>query len=477
MGGYGTELGRAIACDNLGNVYTTGYFQDTVDFDPGVNTHQLVAKGQTDIFIQKLDSSGNFLWAKRIGGNDVGGEVGHGIVLDNTGNVYITGEFEGSVDFDPGVGVFDLTAVGMIPSTSDIFILKLDTDGHFLWAKNMGGNSDDTGTAITIDDSGYVYTTGRFIGEVDFDPNTPVYNLTSNGGFDIFIQKLDTNGKLVWAKNIGGDGSETVNAIAVDDLGNVHITGSFYGLIDLNPGIGVHQLNLENGAFYILKLDSLGGFLWAKSIGGVHHDESHGIILDDIGNVYTTGVFRDTVDFDPGPTSKILTALGNSDIFIQKLNANGDFLWAKSMGGAWYDDSYSVSLDDDGKVYVVGSFTETTDFDPNESTYRLTSKGSSDIFVLKLNEFGNVDLEKNLQPSQLTLHPNPSNGLVNITLPEGVHQAQVHLANTLGQTVYQQPIQPTQNQLNLTHLPNGIYHVTMRFSLGVEYRGKMILVK
>ena len=137
FGGTSNDYGNSIAVDASGNIYTTGYFAGTVDFDPSAGTYNLTSAGGNDIFISKLDASGNFVWAKQLGGtND---EKGNSIVVDASGNIYTTGNFAGTVDFDPGAGTFGLASTG----NYDIFISKLDASGYFVWAKKMGGTSSD----------------------------------------------------------------------------------------------------------------------------------------------------------------------------------------------------------------------------------------------------------------------------------------------------------------------------------------------
>ena len=153
MGGttyYPDASGLGIAVDASGNVYATGVFRGIVDFDPGPGTFNLTSSGGFDIFVQKLDASGNFLWARRMGGTD--SDVGKGIAVDASGNVYTTGLFGGTVDFNPGAGTALLASAG----SSDIFVSKLDASGNFLWAVSMGGTSTDIGFGIAVGASGNV---------------------------------------------------------------------------------------------------------------------------------------------------------------------------------------------------------------------------------------------------------------------------------------------------------------------------------
>jgi len=379
MGGTGTGRGFGIAVDGAGNVYTTGAFEGTVDFDPGPGAFNLTSAKGDGIFVQKLDANGHFVWARAMG--ETGTGMGFGIAVDGTGNVYITGVFGGTADFDPGPDTFHLSSVGF----QDIFVQKLAADGHFVWARAMGGTRIDGGYAISVDGAGNVYTTGAFMGTADFDPGPGAFELSSAGGFDIFVQKLDANGDFVWARAMGGTISDVGNGIAVDGAGNVYTTGYFRNTADFDPGPGTYYLSSAGDRdIFVQKLDAGGHFVWARSMGGMGPDQGFGIAVDATGNVYSMGYFRNTVDFDPGPGAFNLTSAGFQDIFVQKLDAGGHFLWARSMGGTNSDVGYGIAVDSAGNVYTTGSFMGTADFDPGPGAFNLTSAGGTDIFVLKL---------------------------------------------------------------------------------------------
>ncbi|MEQ8908418.1 MAG: SBBP repeat-containing protein [Vicingaceae bacterium] len=259
------------------------------------------------------------------------------------------------------------------------------------WARSFGSTSTDIGSSITIDVSGNVYTTGYFEGTVDFDPGVGVSNLTSNGNYDVFIQKLDASGNFLWAKSFGANANDVGLSIAVDASGNVYTTGYFWNTVDFDPGAGTFNLTAPGGWFniFIQKLDASGNFQWAQSYGGGLPDLGYSIAVDASGNVYTTGYFQQTIDFDPGPSVVNLTSVGNDDVFIQKLDASGNFVWAKSFGGGSDDQGFSISVDASGNVYTTGNFKSTVDFDPGAGTANLTAVSNADVFVQKLDASGN----------------------------------------------------------------------------------------
>jgi len=294
MGGSSTDFGMSITCDESGNIYVTGYYKGIVDFDPGVSTFNLASNGGDDVFIQKLNSDGEFIWAKSMGGSS--GDQGASITTDAFGNVYVTGVYQDIADFDPSGSIYNLTSNGFY----DVFIVKLDTAGNFIWAKSMGGTWYEQGFSITTDGSGNVYATGYFQDTADFDPSPSVYNLISNGSWDVFIQKLDANGNFIWAKSVGGTSSDLGTSITSDGYGNVYLTGSYSDTVDFDPNVTIYNLS-SSGILdvFIQKLDTAGNFIWAKSMGGASSEMGYSIATDSTGSVYVNGTYRDTADFDP----------------------------------------------------------------------------------------------------------------------------------------------------------------------------------
>jgi hypothetical protein len=181
IGGTGNDYGLSNTPGRQGDVVSTGSFQGSVDFDNG---YTLTAAGSSDGYILKTDASGVTVWAAQIGGT--GYDETFTCALDSLGNVYSLGYFQGTCDFDPGPGTYNLTSSG----NSDVFILKLDADGKFLWAKKTGGSGNDYGSYIALDKLLNIYVSGYFEGTVDFNPDSPVYNLSSAGSSDIFLQRF-----------------------------------------------------------------------------------------------------------------------------------------------------------------------------------------------------------------------------------------------------------------------------------------------
>ncbi|MBN4066018.1 SBBP repeat-containing protein [Candidatus Amoebophilus asiaticus] len=386
IGGISLHKGNNITTDNLGNVYITGHFSGTTDFDPGAGIQNVPFSGGTDIFFAKYDGNGNYIWANSIGSTS--SDVGFGIVTDASGNVYITGNFYGTVDFDPGAGTQNLISMG----NNDIFFAKYDTGGNYIWAKSIGSTNADGGKNITLDASGNVYIIGDFLGTADFDPGSGTQNLTSSGWFDIFFAKYDANGNYQWAKRVGGSGYDYGYSIDTDTFGNVYITGNFQGTADFDPGSGTQYLaSAGSSDIFFAKYDGGGNYQWAKRIGSTSYDVGFGITIDDLVNVYITGGFYDTVDFDPGASTMNFTSLGSMDIFLAKYDSSGNYQWAKSIGSTNYDYGKGIDTDAQGNVYVTGLFEDTANFDPGSGVENLTSSGLYDIFFAKYDANGNYE--------------------------------------------------------------------------------------
>ncbi|MDP1801225.1 MAG: SBBP repeat-containing protein [Bacteroidota bacterium] len=456
MGDTLNEYGYSIAVDASGNVYTTGHFSGTVDFDGGAGTTTLSSNGNEDIFVTKYDAAGTFVWAKNMGGAT--SDFGRALTVDATGNVYVTGFFDGTSDFDPNAGTSNLTSTGLY----DIFIAKLDATGNFVWAKNIGSTTFDVGNSIVIDASGNVYTTGYFGGTADFDPGAGTANLTSTGANDIFILKLDGAGNFVWAKNMGGTSNDIGFSIAVDPSGDIYSTGTFGGNADLDPGAASFSLT-SNGSndVYISKLSAAGNFIWAKGFGSTTADYVYGITTDPSGNVYTTGYFQGTVDFDPGVGTNSITSTGNYDIFISKLNGGGNYTWAINLGGTARDYAYSLAVDPSGNVYTTGWFEGTADFDPGSATVNLTSAGAFDIFILKIFQ-SPIGIKENLFENNISVYPNPTKDILNVEL-EMINSSVIkfQIVTALGQVVMSESTDINHLSFNIQHLPNGLYFMNV----------------
>jgi hypothetical protein len=306
-----------IKVDAANNVFFTGSFHGTVDFDPGASVVNLVSNGNSDIFFAKYDANGNFLLAKSFGAGAF--DTGSFIALDASGSIFVSGYYRLTVDFDPGAGTANITASGTL---NDVFFAKYDAAGNYLWARSLGSTSNDIPGGISVDASGNVVVAGGFNGTVDFDPGAGTVNLTALGR-DIFIAKYDANGNYTWAKRIGASDTETAYAIAGDGNGGFYIAGEFTSTVDFDPDGGTANLT-SNGStdIFIARYTAAGAYMSAGKMGGTAGDLAMSMARVDADNVVATGYFQGTADFDPGPGVNNLNSAGIFDIFFGKYSSS-----------------------------------------------------------------------------------------------------------------------------------------------------------
>ncbi|MCK4719030.1 SBBP repeat-containing protein, partial [bacterium] len=377
-GGSGWDQGFGVATDGSGNVYVTGDFSSIVDFDPdGGDPH--TTNAYRDVFLSKFDSSGNFEWARTWGGS--GTDHGFGVAADGSGNIYVTGIFWKTVDFNPNGGDPHISN-----GHFDVFLSKFDSSGNFKGARTWGGSDEDYGNGVAADGSGNVYVTGYFMDTVDFDPGGGDPH-TSNGSRDAFLSKFDSSGIFVWARIWGGSSDDRGRGIAIDGSEKVYVTGYFRSTVDFNPDGGDPHTSNGEWDVFLSKFDTLGNFEWARTWGGSEWDRGYGIAADGFGNVFVTGDFFYTVDFNPEGGDPH-TSNGYIDVFLSKFDSLGNFDWARTWGGSFLDEGFGVAADGSGNVYVIGDFDFIVDFAPtdppcNEDPDEHTSNGDLDVSLTK----------------------------------------------------------------------------------------------
>ncbi|MEO8146382.1 MAG: T9SS type A sorting domain-containing protein [Bacteroidia bacterium] len=369
-GGLDYELGFSITADANGNSYVTGYFgSPSIIF----GSFTLNNNGGNDIFIIKYDPAGNVIWAKSAGGVDY--DFGKSIATDALDNIYVTGIFN-----SPSITFGAFTINNNAAGSNDIFIVKYDTAGNVIWAKSVGGISDDSGISITTDAIGNSYVTGNFQSpSIIFG----AFTLNNIGNGDVFIVKYDTAGNVIWAKSAGGTDYELAYSIAADANGNSYITGYFQSQ---SITFGPYTLNSNGNAdVFIVKYDTAGNVIWANSAGGTNYEMGYSITTDANANSYVTGYFE-----GPGISfgSDTLNTNGFSDVFIVKYDTDGNVIWATSAGGTDYDIGYSITTDANDNSYVTGIFYVSITF--GSFTLNSNANGTNDIFLVKYDSTGNV---------------------------------------------------------------------------------------
>jgi hypothetical protein len=364
FGDLSEQDGLDIAADAAGNIYVTGSFMGSIDLGGGLMT----SAGSNDVLVAKYSSTGAHLWSKRIG--NASDQQGRGIAVDAAGDVYVTGYFVGSLDFGGGA----LTSAG----SRDMFILKLSSAGNHVMSKRFGGLLEEEGAAIAVDSGSNIAVTGTFKSTLDFGGGA----LTSAGGDDIFVARLDAAGNHVFSKSYGDPGNQDPRDVAVDASGNVLMIGFFNGTIDL----GVGPMTSSNNDIVIAKLSPAGSLIFGKSFGAFGSDIGHSVAADGAGNIYAAGYVQGAVDFGGGP----LPTAGANDAFLVKLDSAGGHLWSKSFTGTSDQLGFGIAVDAAGNVVCTGRFQNSIEFNGNTHP----SAGQIDIFLAKLDATGALEWSK-----------------------------------------------------------------------------------
>lgn len=380
-----TGFSVIVSPDNQ-NIFITGIFMGSADFDPGSGVMNLTSQGNTDIFILKLDSTGNFGWVKQVGGAEA--EFPNLTIKDSLGNIYLTGRFSGQTDFDPGIGTNLLTSNGW----SDAFTLKLDQNGELEWVSQIGAVDNDMANSVFVDNSLNVFTVGYVSlngNSIDFDPGTGTFYLSCSTSICSrgYIQKLDANGNLQWAKLIDDSGTLLPNSISVDLSENIYLAGTFENSVSFGTLSGPVSFASNGWAdICLLKLDSIGNIVFAKHIGGPNSDFGNSVLNDYSGNSYLIGRFDTGVtDIDPG-NGVFSVNEPCPGTFITKFDNNGNFINAKYLDCYTILSNHAIFMNSDNSFYLTGHFDGIVDFDPGIDTFNITSIWGFDIFILKLSQ-------------------------------------------------------------------------------------------
>ena len=408
IGGPGATVTDTVnASDPSGDVYVTGNFRGSINFDA---THSLTSSGGgNNAFVAKYSSTGTCLWADVLGsGSTSTGSEGHviAIAVDGAGNVYTTGGFIGTGSFS-GTGTGDdLTSVTN-DNSENIYVSKLSATGAFVWADVLGDGSNNVwagGNAITVDGSQNVYVTGFIKGTGSFSGTGSGDDITTPSVGTDYVVKLNAAGGNVWVDELGVGAPTEGAAIAVDGSGNVFTTGTFAGTGSFSGTGSGDNLSSESGpgnlggSAFVSKLSSTGGYVWAKVLdtgtdSGVEVGNL-GLAVDSAGNVYSTGTFNGTASFSGTGSGDVLTAPSTGAAYVSKLSANGSFVWAHVLGGGSGSNGTQtdgLAIDTAGDVYTAGFFKGTGSFSGTGSGGSLStgSTGTPNAYVVKLNTAGN----------------------------------------------------------------------------------------
>jgi hypothetical protein len=362
-GGSSDDVFRAIDTDRFGNIYTTGNFKSTSTFS-GTST-TLQSAGRNDISVIKWDKNGNLIWAKHFGSN--GEDLGYDVATDKSNHIIICGTFSNSVQFGP----YTLTSTG---SATNGFVAKLDSSGNVLWAQAATGV---TPSECPTDKLGNVLLSGSFKDTATWGS----ISKTSAGDYDAFVAKYDGRGNIQWVQTVSGSSSNLGRGVEIADDGtnDILLTGQFDG----TQTVGTTQMASNgNSDVWVARLNPTGMWKWAKQIGGSGEDYGRGVSAKG-SEIAIAGSFSGTVDF----LGQSLPSSGGADVYVAKLNANGELLWVRSAGSPEDDEGAEINFDPNGNVLIVGSYRNSGSrdflvalFDPDGNIQWLASPtgGSSD---------------------------------------------------------------------------------------------------
>jgi len=369
FGGGTAAGGYSVATDATRNIYVTGAFSGTGDFDPSPSVYNpLTSNGSADAFVAKFGPSGNLLWAQASGAG--GYDRGMSVSVDGQGNITTA---------SLSIGDFDNT----------LTLTRYDPAGNVMWQKQLNGQFGDP--TLTTNSTGDVYLAGSFSQDfTDFDPDAGVARLRTNGASNnSFLVRFDTNGAYVWGQNLSpAAGAQTwTNDVVLDSNGNVFTVGGFVGEVDFDPSVTGRftrtSVDGSAGAF-INKVTPDGAFILSRRVDGPGFDEARSLALLSRDNFVIAGVFQGSFDANPSTGFLPLSSAGGLDAFAAKFNPDGVILWATSAGGTGDDYANGIATFS-GEVTVVGAFQGTADFDPSSTAIQnRTSEGDYDTFFQRL---------------------------------------------------------------------------------------------
>ncbi len=551
------EFCDALTVDASGNTYSCGLFRETVDFDPSSVNFPLSSPSATSSYIAKYGPNNNLISAKRF---QCFSSRFFDIKVDSDGNILLAGFFQGTLDFDPGAAVLNLTSVN--PNNGDVFVLKLDSNFNLIWIKTMGSGGRETATALAIDSQNNILVTGTYQTNLDLDPSTSVFNVNgTNDATDTntFICKLSSNGNFVWGKSIARAGIVDFvkpTDIKTDTNNSIVIVGNFKGSADFDPGNGVVNLVTTNSSddAFILKLDGNGNFNWIRkfnttnpiSLSGI---SSQNIVINTANEIYASFYCSTSgsIDFDPGPGTFISNVQGSSGFTTTvKFDTIGNFITAKILESpplAIRPDG--LALDVNQNIVLTGKMSGTTNFGTVANPVIFSSINTSpnnyyySFFILrvtpqltfldykKIDSFGpdaiisnnqNIAIDSNnklhasfevagnitmgqtggtnnmyqnglfinvvylhdqlsnslstseLSKCKIAIYPNPSSTFLNIDFEEN---ANLQIIDMLGKIIFESKLENGTNTLDIGFLKNGIYVTKIQNEKGI-YNQKII---
>lgn len=455
-GGVDGDLGSGIAVDASGYVYITGWYTST-SFAMDSYTLTNAAVGTSDIFIAKIDPTGNVVWARSEGGPLA--DRGLSIAVDASGNVFTTGGYSSaSINFGTG----NLNNAGS--NTNDLFILKYNPSGFALWAKRAGGTGSDVANSVSTDSLGNVYLTGMFASaSIDFGVG-PLAN-SATGMQDLFVAKYDGAGIAAWSVRSGGSLDDYGNGIVVRK-GNVFVTGGFN-----SASVGFGSTTLTNASagtsdVLVAKYDLSGTSAWALRAGDVDSEAGNAVASDANGNVFVSGYFISN-SLTIGTNTLVNAGTGYRDLFVAAYSGNSTSLWATTSTAGTYDETaQAISVNALGTdVYIGGTYNSAL---VTFGTSNISKGCGDDVFVAKLLGPA-VGIKETIKEDQLKVYPNPSTGKFTVAA-----EGQIIFYNVLGEVVLTQKLNE-QSQFDFSSQPKGLYLYKVITDKKTAFTGRVVV--
>ena len=449
-GGSDNDYATSLSLDAWGNIYVGGYFYSpTMPLGTTTLTNEIdSAESTCDLFVVKYNSSGNPTWAQRAGGtyND---QV-NAVKADAAGNVVVTGNFESKYL------IFGTdTITNPVPSASEVFVIKYDSSGTYLWANGTGGFQDNNAYAITTDAANNIFVAGYFSSPTISFGDTTLTN-TGTGTDDIFLVKYNNSGIVQWARNANGANDDIATALGTDASGNIYLTGTFASTTLLFNTATLTNTGGNYDAF-AAKYNTSGGVVWAKSIAtGTTSNYTYSLALDDTANLIIAGNFGSgSITF--GTSTITNSNTGYYDLFIAKYNSSGTSLWANTTG-AGGSNANGVATDQSGDIYLTGAFSDSAFYFGSNELLNAVHTGSTDMFLAKYDLLLLKTVNVIAPAYALALYPNPAEDMINVTL-NGAGYNNISVYDGMGRIIYQQQLtgNETTLKINTSNLADGVY--------------------
>lgn len=467
------------AVDSAGNIYVTGFFSGAgatngLDADPGSGVYTLSvpsAATNRDVFLVKLNPAGDFLWAKQLSSpSGAANDDVYAISIDSNGDILLAGSYV-FIDFDPGAGNQTMTAVG----TADAYILKLTSNGDFVWVKTFQGTSTKRITDMELDSSGNIYVVGSYQGNIDLNPDAVATDTkTTAGGFDSYVAKYSPTGDYLWGSSFGSTGADYLNKILLKD-NNIYIGGYISGSVDLDPSTGVNSFTSAGGQdAFMSKFTTAGSYVTSFVIPGTttNGDTVQDILMDSSNNIYLSGTFQNITVGGNNYASTVALA----DAFYLKLDSNLNFSKMYLEQGDGNQNAPLIQQLNGTKFLVVGGSKLNADFDFTSSVSPEVAPTAQIYTYLTKFDFETTaalgTIDSGVNSSNFTIYPNPAESDINIKSAKKIKMASIYSLD--GKRVMTIDNNSNIKNINVSFLPKGVYIVQTTDENGEKAQAKLI---